>query len=176
MILTAPPYSLRPMEDNDIDWVFRGLSDPKVYRYYGVRYHSKEATEGQMAWYKELQNNASGLWFAILNADNTPLGGIGLNDYEKEHRKAELGYWLLHEHWGKGIMKTVMPSVLDFGFSQWKLHRIEAIVEIGNEASSGLLKAHGFQYEGTERDCEFKDGQFVSHELYSLLETEYHSE
>lgn len=164
------------MEDNDIDWVFRAMSDPKVYRYYGVRYLTLEATKSQMEWFASLVSEESGLWFAIVDQAGEPLGGIGLNDYEKTHQRAELGYWLLPEYWGKKVMKSVIPAVLSLGFDQWTLHRIEAVVEPGNEASSGLLKSFGFKYEGTRRECEVKDGTRISLEMYSLLEPEYRSE
>ena len=176
MKISSPPYHLRPIEDSDIDWVFRALSDPKVYRYYGVRYLTLEATKSQMEWYESLITEGTGQWFAILDQAGEPLGGIGLNDFEKSNKRAELGYWLLPEYWGKGIMKTVVPAILSLGFDQWDLHRIEAVVEPENEASSALLRSNGFTYEGTRRECEVKNGEFISLEMYSLLAPEYHSE
>lgn len=172
MILTASPYRLRPIEDSDIDWVFRGLSDPRVYRYYGVRYHSQEEAKTQMDWYARLRSDDTGLWFAIVDGE-VALGAIGLNDYDRAHASAEIGYWLLPEYWGQGVIKATLPVVIDFGFERWRLHRIEAIVETENQASSGLLTRFGFVCEGTRRECEFKDGRFVNHVFYGLLAREH---
>ena len=172
MNITASPYLLRPIEDSDIDWVFAALSDPLVYKHYGVRYCSLEATKTQMNWYAQLRADRTGLWWAIAEPSGAPVGGIGFNDYDKTHQKIEIGYWLLRSHWRKGIMKAVMLPALRFAFEHWALHRIEAIVEPGNAASKALLQRFGFQHEGTLRECEFKDGRFINHEVYGLLSSE----
>ena len=176
MKLSAPPYLLRPMEDSDIEWVFRALSDPIVYRYYGIRCLTMKDARDQMKWYRHLTATNTGRWFAIVDEDNMPVGGIGLNDYQQDHRCAEAGYWLLPEFWGKGIIHTVFPAVLEFGFGEWNLHRIEAIVEKGNTRSCKLLKKFHFTFEGTRRECEIKDGRFISLEMYSLLAWGYRKE
>ncbi len=174
MKLTALPFHLRPIEDADITWVFEALSDPQVYRHYGVRYHSLEETGAQMAWYADLRSAGTGLWFAVTEGSGRPVGAIGFNDYDKTHQLVEIGYWLLREHWGKGIIKTVFPPALRFAFRHWPLHRIEAIVESENTASRRLLERFGFRYEGTRRECEFKDGRFINHEIFGLLSSDDH--
>ena len=172
VVLDAPPYRLRPIEDTDIDWVFRALSDPQVYKYYGVRFLTLEATREQMTWYASLLAERTGIWFAIQsNAES--VGAIGFNDYHETHRGAEVGYWLLPPYWGRGVMKTVFPPFLQFAFQQCGLHRMEAVVETENAASAALIKKFGFQYEGTRRECEFKDGRYISDEIYGLLAREY---
>ena len=66
-------------------------------------------------------------------------------------------------------MQEVMPVVLAHLFEAWKLHRLEAVVEEGNEASSKLLDKLGFMYEGTLREAEIKKGKRISLRMYSLL-------
>jgi ribosomal-protein-alanine N-acetyltransferase len=126
-----------------------------------------------MKWYQNLVDSHSGLWFAIMHETGEPMGGIGLNDYSKAHRNAEVGYWLLPEYWGKGVIKSVLPAILEFGFSTWNLHRIEALVEPENIASSKLLLNTGFTFEGTRRECELKGDTYISLEIYALLDNEF---
>ena len=100
------------------------------------------------------------------------VGAVGFNNYNKQHNRTELGYWLLPEYWGQGIITEVLPIVIDFIFHQKKIHRIEALVETGNVASEKVLKRLGFTYEGCMRDCEIKNGAYISLSIFSLLSTD----
>ncbi len=164
------PFKTRPILDSDLQSVYQALSNPTVYQYYGVRYHTLEATKEQMQWYKSLVANNKGEWWAITSENEQEFyGACGLNNYEPEHRKAEVGFWLLPEYWGKGLAYRAVNQLLQYGFQKWNLHRIEAFVESGNRGSEKVLTRLGFAHEGTMRDYEFKDGRFVSWEVYGLL-------
>lgn len=151
--------------------VFEGLSHPDVIRYYGVSYDSLEATQAQMDWYAELHAMGTGRWWAVRpNGERDLLGACGFNNWQPQHRRAELGFWLLPAHWRTGVMSEVLPVALDHGFSEMNLHRVEAFVETENAASRGVLQRLGFTHEGTMRDCEIKTGRFLSLEVWARLE------
>lgn len=161
---------LRKFRPDDQQNVFRGLSHPEVIKYYGISYKSFEDTKEQMEWFEKLEENGTGKWWAICSGDDTNFyGAIGINNLSAQHKKAELGYWLLPEYWGKGFILEAAPKVLNYCFSFFNLHRIEALVESQNEASSQLLKKLQFKYEGTMVDCEIKNGNFISLEIYAHL-------
>ncbi len=161
---------LRPIIDDDIHNIFKGLSHPDIIKYYGVSFNSLEATQEQMDWYKELVLKESGIWFAICSLDNNNfLGAIGLSSLDKKSRKAELGFWLFPEFWGQGIMAKAVPILLHYGFNTLSLHRIEAFVETENQNCKTIMKKLEFQCEGTMIDCEIKDGKFISLEIYSKI-------
>lgn len=42
---------LRQFEPDDIQYVFNGLSNPDVIKYYGINFNSLEATAEQMEWF-----------------------------------------------------------------------------------------------------------------------------
>jgi ribosomal-protein-alanine N-acetyltransferase len=108
---------LRQFVDTDIENVFKGLSHPKIIRHYGISFDSLEATKEQMAWFADLEKAGTGMWFAVCSLDNkTFYGAGGLNSLNKEHKKAEIGFWLLPDFWGQGIMKEAMPLICDYGF------------------------------------------------------------
>lgn len=161
---------LRPFEDADIDNVFKGLSHPDVIKHYGVSYSTLEETKAQMQFFKDLENNGTGKWWAVCSADNAIFyGACGLNNMNGQHLKAEIGYWLLPEYWGKGIIAEVLPLVIQYGFSTFSLHRIEAVIETENENSKKLMTKTGFHWEGTMRECEIKNGNFISLDMYAIL-------
>ena len=161
---------LRKIMPDDQPAIFAGLSDPEVTKYYGVEYKTYRDTKLQMDWYNELFKNKTGVWWAICTPENAALMGVcGLYNIQEQHRKAELGYWLLPDFWQKGMMQEALSNVIPFSFNQLNLHRIEAYVETENSASEKLLKHLLFKHEGTMQDCEIKKGRFISLNIYSLL-------
>jgi [ribosomal protein S5]-alanine N-acetyltransferase len=161
---------LRRIIATDIDNIFKGLSDPRIIKYYGVNFKTLEATKEQMIFYADLEKNGTGTWFAICSPDNKVFYGAGgLNGLNKQHRKAEVGFWLLTDYWGQGIMKESMPLICDYGFKNLSLHRIEGFVESENANCKRAMAKLDFQYEGTMRDCEIKNGKFISLDIYAKL-------
>jgi ribosomal-protein-alanine N-acetyltransferase len=161
---------MRQMQPDDLPMVFQGLSHPEVIRCYGVSFESEEATREQMEWFASLEREGSGIWWAMTKVDDGEfVGAIGFNNLSRIHRKAELGFWLLPEHWRKGLVSEALPVVLAHGLDALGLHRMEATVETENTASMGVLQKAGFVLEGTLRDCEFKNGRFISLHVLALL-------
>ena len=164
---------LSPIVQDDHASIFRGLSHPHVVRHYGVRFDTLEAAQEQMDWYTRLEREGTGKWWAIRSTDGAVFfGAIGVNGIIPTHRKGEIGFWLLPEHWGQGLIYSVLPLVLEHAFGALGLHRLEAQVEPENPASRRVLEKVGFRYEGTLRECELKDGRFLSLDILSLLATE----
>lgn len=161
---------LRQFGDKDLEHVFNGLSHPEVIPFYGVSYDSLEATKAQLQFFADLEANGTGIWWAVCSLDNRVFYGAGgLNGLVREHQKAEIGFWLLPEHWGKGIMKEVMPIICEYGFNELGLHRIEGFVESENKNCKAAMSKLDFQLEGTMRDCEIKHGRFISLDIYARL-------
>lgn len=171
-LLATDHYRLRQILRSDQPFIFQGLSHPLVTVFYGVRYDSFEAAQGQMDWYDALWRDKTGIWWLITDHHDQPAGACGFNYYNAAHEKTELGFWLLPAWQRRGIMKEVLPVIVRHIFSHWRVHRIEALVETGNTASGSLLRRLGFTFEGILRDCEVKDGKRISLEMYSLLKTD----
>ncbi len=172
-LLETERVYLRQFRNSDIENVFKGLSHIDIIKYYGVSFTTLEATKEQMAWFAALEKNETGIWWVVCSkADDTFLGAVGLNDWSKEHKKAEIGFWLLIENWRQGIMTEAIPLVLDYAFNHMGLHRIEGYVESENNNSKKVLTKFGFKLEGTMKDCEIKNGKFISLDIYAKLRAE----
>lgn len=166
-------YMLRPITEADLPQVFAGLSHPQVIKYYGVSYDTLEATRQQMKYYDEVEKNGTGIYRAICSPDNRIFYGvIGLYHLNRIHKKAEIGFWLMPEFQGKGIMPKVALFYCHYGFQKLNLHRIEALVETENQACIRLVDKVGFQLEGTMRNCEIKNGKYISLHIFSRLSTD----
>ncbi len=55
------------------------------------------------------------------------------------------------DHWRKGYTTEALTKLLDFGFNELKLHRIEAGCAIENIASNKVLEKVGMTKEGIKR-------------------------
>lgn len=165
---------LRRFQEDDLENVFRGLSNEEVVKYYGVNYSSLDSTREQMQWFADLEESGTGIWWAISSEDKISFfGAVGFNNLSREHRKAELGFWLLPDFWGKGFIQEVVPKVLRYAFENLNLHRIEAYVESENVASAKALQKLQFECEGRMKDCEVKNGKFISVDIFALLNKNY---
>jgi ribosomal-protein-alanine N-acetyltransferase len=163
---------LRQIQQADKAALFAGLSHPKVVAQYGISYASEEATQEQLDWYRALELNNSGIWWAICLASQggqSLVGACGIYDIDDYNRNADIGYWLLPEYWGTGIMQECLQRVLTYGFQDKQLHRIEAEVEHGNLASVRLLQKLDFRWEGRRQQVAWRDDHFVDLNYYALL-------
>jgi ribosomal-protein-alanine N-acetyltransferase len=172
--LSTARFRLRRIVPADIGTVFRGLSDPAVIAHYGVSYETLEATQRQMDWFEEIHAAGTGIWWGISDptSDAPLIGACGLNDIHAEHRRGELGYWLLPEHWGRGIATECVGAVLEHAYGPMDLHRVAAEVDVENHASRRLLDRLGFRFEGIRRDYERKHGSFIDLMIYARLATD----
>jgi len=169
-ILHTAGLLMRAFEEKDLDSVFLGLSDPRVIKYYGVHYNSRESAKRQMSWFTELQNDGTGIWWAVCSPDNTVFYGAGgLNNLHRGHKKAEIGFWLMPEFWRQGHMTKVIPMIVNYGFQILGLHRIEAMVETENQNCKRVMAKLDFIHEGTLRECEIKNGNWISLDIFAKI-------
>ncbi len=176
-IAESPSYFLREIVSTDIENVYQGLSNPDITKYYDVHFSSLEATKEQMDWYASLVKEGKGQWWAITDKKTEEfVGAAGYNGIDTIHKKAEVGMWLLKEHWGKGILKEVMPVVFELGFRDFDLNRIEGYVVSDNVKCKKALEKIQFKREGTMRQCEFKNGAWIDVDIYAVLRGEWNLE
>lgn len=164
---------LRQFNDNDLDNVYKGLSHPDIIKYYGISFTGQETAKEQMDWFSQLEKTGTGIWWAVCSSDNKIFYGAGgLNNLSKEHKKAEIGFWLFPTFWRKGIMTETIPLICHYGFEKLGLHRIEGLVETGNMPCKRAMAKLAFIHEGTMKDYEIKNGKFISVDIYAKLKDE----
>lgn len=112
------------------------------------------------------------MFFAIIYKGKIA-GTIGFNDIEKINGVGELGYWLGKDFQRKGIMSRAFKAVIDYGFKELGLNRIEAYIAAGNERSKALPKRFGFLEEGRIRQAEWLYDHYEDELVYGLLVEEW---
>lgn len=114
-------------------------------------------------------------WAVTLRPDDRAIGWFGFNYWQRFHRRAEIGYDLHRAYWGRGIAHEGVAAMVEFGFGELGLHRIETETILDNVRSVRLLERLGFQREGVRRDYTLEaDGEFHASTVWGLLEQEYH--
>jgi len=171
-VLTTERLLLRRVTQEDSEAVLAGYSDRRVYQFMSVAYHNIEEIKVQLDWYESLLSDQSGIWWGIcLKESGQMIGNGGFHDWHHQHRKAELGYWLMPEFQGRGLASEAIIAMTNYGFERMYLHRIEAEVETENKASSALLRKMDFTLEGIKKGCEFINERFIDLEMWAKLET-----
>jgi [ribosomal protein S5]-alanine N-acetyltransferase len=158
----------------DAEAILRILGDEAVMRYYDVPAFTRiEEAHQIIARVRSRFEHGEGIrWGISIKGEDVVIGTCGYT-WHMRHLFGEIGYDLARAYWRQGIMKEALEALLHFGFEQRQLHRVEAKVRLGNQASMGALQKLGFQEEGILRERIYVNDQFYDVKMYSLLRREY---
>lgn len=101
---------------------------------------------------EEFQNNKSVSWGIIYENEPQIIGTICLWNFSENNTITEVGYNLNPEFQNKGIMSEALKCVVNFGFNELKLDKIEAFTHQKNENSKKLLEKNGFHFMEHRKD------------------------
>ncbi len=99
-------------------------------------------------------------------------GSVGLH-IERDHERAEMGYWIGVPYWGRGYASEAAQAVVDYGFRELRLNRIYATVFAANTASRRVAEKVGMRYEGCMRQHVSKWGKFLDLEMYGVVAADF---
>ena len=83
-------------------------------------------------------------------ADQSIVGGCGLNVLSRTDLVYNLGYWVRTSRWGEGAARQAAFQLRDFGFKAIGLNRLEILVAVGNTRSQRVAESVGARYEGVQ--------------------------
>ncbi|SHL74722.1 GNAT family N-acetyltransferase [Flavobacterium xanthum] len=164
---------LRRVVPTDVKEIFALRSNPETMKYIPrPLLKTDEDTLEHVAMIDSKIDTNEGINWAITLKDNPKLIGIiGHYRIKPEHFRAEIGYMLLPEYHGKGIISEAVKEAIRYGFQVMKLHSIEAVIDPENQASAKVLEKNGFVKEAHFKENEYYDGRFWDSVVYSLLDT-----
>jgi RimJ/RimL family protein N-acetyltransferase len=166
---------LRKMAPSDAEAVFAYASDPEVTRY--VIWETHRSIEDSRAFLElESSKRESGgepEWGIVYKGDHRFIGTCGIVSWDTDHARAELGYVLSRDYWGRGLMAEAVRAVISFCFQRMNLNRIEARCTAENAASARVMEKAGMSHEGTMRQRELIKGAYRDMELYAILRGEF---
>lgn len=123
---------LRQVNSEDEHEFYILKSDEEILKYLEAK--AKTFDEAQL-FMKRLNDGITQnewiLWGITLKEMNKLIGTICLWNISADYSTAELGYELMPNYQGKGIMQEAVTTVLKYGFEVMKLHLIEAVPTTG---------------------------------------------
>lgn len=173
-VLGTGRLRLRPFVPEDAGFLCVLLTDERVIPQFGYRMDPSidAARQILLRWEAELGQGSGIRWVMEDRLQGMPAGFISLKDIHWGHHRCSTGYALLPACWGRGWAGEALDAVVDYGFTQLQLHRVQAEVLPGNSASRNLLIRSGFSYEGVLRGSYLFDGAYRDVGLYGRVRKE----
>lgn len=163
--------TLRKIYRNDINELHRCLSNDYLSKYMLIDFDKSINTTKKMLdmIINGYENDKATPWGVTLKEDGKLIGMCGFSSYSKLNNKAEVGYILNSDYWNKGIITEALCSVIDFGFKNMNLNKIEAKCISGNSASEKVMIKNGMRLDGILRSDRLHKGMYTDLKLYSIL-------
>ena len=167
-IIRSDKFILRPFLADDILSLAKHLNHKEISENMSrvpCPYTINDAKKWILDKQKEERDPRRQTYSFAIDKKSQVIGSIGLSQVIPGH-KAEMGYWLSRDFWNQGIMSKAIQLVLNFGFKELKLQRIEAKVFASNLVSKHILEKNGFLCEGLLRKEVMKNSK--THDVFML--------
>lgn len=166
---------LRPLRETDAPAVLAMFTDAGFMQF-GTTPPFESIDEAHALVARDIKAMASGerIRLGLERVEDQALIGIcTLFNLNQQCRSAEIGYGLLSNAGGKGYMNEALAALLDYGFWEIKLNRVQAKIDPKNTDSAKSLGRIGFTKEGHLRESCVVNGVLTDSALYGLLRSEW---
>lgn len=169
-LLETERLRLQPLAQSDVARLAPLMDDPEVMAYWDVPVVEDPelvaaivgAQVAAMAAGRALHWTVRGL------VDDAFLGCCSLADIDRWHKRAEVGFMLDREAWGRGYALEAMQAVVAYAASSG-LRKLGARTHLGNRRSETLLEKLSFKQEGLLRGHVLRDGERRDCRLFGVL-------
>ena len=126
-------------------------------------------------WLNDYEKDNSYNW--AIEFEGKLIGSIGAVQIDENSERAEIGYCIAYDFWGKGIVTEATKAVIDFLFEKVNLNKIIIEHATKNPASGKVAQKCGLILDGVNRQ-HFKSasGEFLDIATYSILKCEWQNQ
>ncbi|WP_409250868.1 GNAT family N-acetyltransferase [Bacillus sp. SCS-153A] len=165
---------VRPLAEKDyLDW-YRGFNErrPSQYRHDQGKLDMSECSED---WFASLVKKHQSLaledtafvFGVFAKKDGTHLGMVDFSTLARDNFQwGRIGYSIHNQFWGKGYGKEAVAGALDIAFRELKYHRIEAHINLDNQASIRLAESVGMEFECIRKGFIYEFGEWTDNLVY----------
>lgn len=108
-------------------------------------------------------------WAIVWKENNEVIGCIDVIGSVDELERAELGWVISDDYWGRGIMPEAGKVVINYLF-EVGYKRIQALHDVKNQKSGRVMEKIGMSHEGTVRKYYHnRDGVLVDCEMWAIV-------
>ena len=173
-MLQSNRLTIRNVESADLDNIHELHSLPETDRFntLGIpeTVHTTEAILNEWLSLKVKKPRISYIFCIESKNDRQFIGLIALNLGKSNYRSGEVWYKIHSAYWGNGYTTEALVKVLEFGFNELNLHRIEAGCAVDNTASIRVLEKVGMKREGMKRQNLPIRGEWKDNYFYAILD------
>ncbi|SCE83367.1 GNAT family N-acetyltransferase [Micromonospora mirobrigensis] len=164
--------TLRPFTPDDLDDVYAYQRRPDVVRWMlGAEPRSREqsrASVAAMAGEDALRAEGDCLTLAVAT-EGRVIGTVELVWRSDRDRTGEIGYVFHPDHGGRGLATEAVAALMDWGFTEFGLHRIYGRCHGRNDASARLMTRLGMRREAHHlRSYRFR-GEWADQLVFAVL-------
>ena len=177
--LQTERLNLRPITKLDLDYVheLHSLPETDAFNTLGIPKNIEETEIILEKWLFEnnKENNINFTFIIELNSQeetNEIIGLIGINLGKEKYKNAEIWFKFHKNYWKKGYATESARKIIDFGFENLQLHRIEAGCAIGNIGSISVLEKIGMIREAHTRQLLPLKSGWSDNYGYAILSTD----
>ncbi|MGD6854866.1 GNAT family N-acetyltransferase [Bacillus infantis] len=162
---------LRKVIMEDAEDILGYLSDAEVTKYYGIEpFADLDDARSEIGWYERILEEGTGVRWGISLKDGKGLiGSCGFLNMDSAHFRADIGLELDPACWNQGIGTEAITAIIQYGFEDLNLMRIQALIEPANLQSQRLFGKCGFIREGLLRNYEYSCGKFDDLLMFSII-------
>ena len=145
-ILFTERLTLRQLSIDDQQYIFTLRSNKEINKFLDrpVAKTVEDAINFINKVNDNITKNNSVYWAITLSSSGTFVGTICLYNFSDEKNSCEIGYELLSNFQGQGIMKEAAEKVIDYAFCTLQFQKIIAVTHNGNKSSGKLLRSLNF--------------------------------
>lgn len=174
MDLESKRLRLQEVTGSDIELIFRLHSFPEVdeYNTLGIP-ENIEVTEKlvrPMIEAQKAEGRKSYDWKIIRKDTGEFIGLAGISLSADRFKLGEIYYELCPSQWGQGFATEIAKTLIDTGFKEFHLHKVEAGVATENVRSIRVLEKSGMTREGLRRKILPIRGEWKDNYHYAIVE------
>lgn len=170
-----PKIIVRRLEREDLETRVAWFNDPYVYGQMTIDIPVSLA--GTEEWFSQNRLNRSRADFCFFTQNEegamSRIAMCGLVDIDLHHRRAELYVVVNPQMTGRGIGKTAVQWLCNYGFSELNLLKIYLFTVHQNQRAQHLYERTGFVLEGILRQHVCHRGRFTDRCVYGILRDEW---
>lgn len=170
-VIETERLTLKPLAIDDSDSLLEIFSDPEVMRYWNTAPWTtiQDAIDFINESNESMRRQESLILGVYLKSTGELAGKCMLFSYDRESKRAEIGFGLSRSFWGKGYIREAGEALIRYGFNSLGLRRIEAEIDPDNQSSAKALEKLGFSREGLLRQRWEVNGIVSDSAMYGRL-------
>lgn len=96
------------------------------------------------------------------------VGNASFNSIDRQLSEAEIGYWLIAKHQGKGIITRVCRALINYAFDELDIDTVKIWAAENNQPSRAVCERLGMALTGIIPNAENLHGTLVNRAEYQL--------